>query len=54
MMNVFHAAFFKLELGSIQELNSINIKEALVQNFEDWKTGYDQIDDVCVIGWRAF
>jgi hypothetical protein len=25
-------------------------QQALSKMFEDWKTGYEQVDDVCVVG----
>lgn len=43
---------FKKFLLSIQELPMDAQQQALSKMFEDWKTGYEQVDDVCVAGIR--
>lgn len=43
---------FKEILLSIQSYTMEEQKQKLEQYFDDWKNGYEQIDDVCVMGVR--
>ena len=43
---------FKKFLLSIQELPMNEQQQALSKMFDDWKTGFEQVDDVCVTGIR--
>ena len=44
---------FKKHLLSIAELTSENQEANLIQEFTDWTTGHEQIDDVCVMGVKV-
>ena len=49
----FKSVHFKKLLLSIQE-QSIDEQYAVIKNsFQEWKQGIEQLDDVCVIGFRA-
>lgn len=41
---------FRNLLFKNHELDMASQKESLEKEFEDWKKGYEQVDDVCVIG----
>ena len=43
---------FKKFLLSVQELPMDEQQQALSKMFDDWKTGFEQVDDVCVTGIR--
>ena len=44
---------FKEALLSIQHLHMADQEKELEKLFEDWKTGYEQVDDVLVLGVRV-
>ena len=44
---------FKDKLIEIKDLNMIEQKKVLDDFYENWKTGYEQVDDVLVIGIRV-
>ena len=46
----FKTANFKKLLLSIYGNPMLEQKEALKQTLEDWMKGYEQIDDICIIG----
>jgi very-short-patch-repair endonuclease/serine phosphatase RsbU (regulator of sigma subunit) len=49
----FKAASLKQLLLSIQHETMDRQRELLIEAFENWREGYEQIDDVCTIGVRV-
>ena len=49
----FKSSRFKALLLSLHQLPMEEQKISLQKTFEEWKHGYDQVDDICVLGWRV-
>jgi serine phosphatase RsbU (regulator of sigma subunit) len=49
----FKAASLKQLLLSIQHETMERQRELLIEAFENWRAGYEQIDDVCIIGVKV-
>lgn len=49
----FKSANFKRLLLSIQHESMVKQKELVLQSFKDWKSHFEQVDDVCVVGFEV-